>query len=69
MKMRQVILTFVLLAVGAVALFLNSYMENDVVIMKSGAVISVNRTWDSGNAIFYQIGQETFVAKKFEIDY
>ncbi|MGD9349118.1 MAG: hypothetical protein PVF71_05645 [Desulfobacterales bacterium] len=67
--MRQVILTFVLLAVGAVALFLNSYMENDVVIMKSGAVIRVKRTWDSGNAIFYQIGQETFVAKKFEIDY
>jgi serine/threonine protein kinase len=69
MKMRQVILAFLLVAFGAAAVFLNSYMKNDVVIMKSGAVISVNRTWDSGNAIFYQIGRETFVARKFEIDY
>ncbi|MGD9056822.1 MAG: hypothetical protein PVJ41_00350 [Desulfobacterales bacterium] len=69
MKMRQVILAFLVVAVGVAALFLNSYMKNDVVIMKNGTVISVNRTWDSGNAIFYQIGRETFVAKKFEIDY
>jgi len=69
MKMRRVILVFVLVAVGAAALFLNSYMKNDVVIMKGGAVISVSRTWDSGNAIFYQIGRETFVAGKSEIDY
>ena len=69
MKMRQVIIAFLLLAVAGAVLFLNSYMKNDVVVMKNGTVISVNRTWDSGNAIFYQVGPKTFVAEKFEIDY
>jgi serine/threonine protein kinase len=69
MKMRQVILVFLLVAAAGAVVFLNSYMKKDVVVMKSGAVISVNRTWDSGNAIFYQIGSESFVAQKFEIDY
>lgn len=69
MKMRRVILAFLLMMIAVAVLFLNSYMKNDVVAMKSGPVISVSRTWDSGNAIFYQIGSETFVAQKFEIDY
>jgi serine/threonine protein kinase len=67
--MRQVILFFLLVIVAAGALFVNDYLKNNVVVMKSGAVITVYRTWDSGHVIFYQINNETFVANKFEIDY
>ncbi len=69
MKMRQVILFLLLGIGGAGAIFFNGYMEHDVVVMETGAVLSVNRTWDSGNVIFYQIDSDTFVANKDEIDY
>ena len=69
MKMRRAILLFLLALIGAGALFLNDYMENDVVVMKNGTVIIVHRTWDSGNVIFYLIDNETFVANKTEIDH
>ncbi len=67
--MRQVILFILLIIVGVGVLFLNDYLKNDVVVMKNGTVFAVQRTWDSGNAIFYQIDNETFVANKFEIDH
>ena len=67
--MRQLILVLLVVIVGAGFLLLNDYLKNDVVIMKNGTVFTVQRTWDSGNAIFYQINSETFVANKSEIDY
>ena len=69
MKMRQLILLVMLLGICIGALFLNGYMKNDVVVMKNGIVITVQRTWDSGNVIFYQLDSETFVANKYEIDH
>ncbi len=69
MKTRQVILLFLLLMVGVGAFFLNGYMDQEVVVLKNGNVMTVDETWDSGNAIFYEIDNEVFVVNKLQIDH
>jgi hypothetical protein len=68
MKTRQVILLLLLFMVGIGAFYLYGYMDQNLIVLKNGTVMTVAETWESGDVIFYEIEDEVFTADKFEIE-
>lgn len=68
MKTRQVILLLLLFMVGIGAFYLYGYMDQNLIVLKNGTVMTVAETWQSGDVIFYEIEDEVFTADKFEVE-
>ena len=68
MKTRQVILLLLLFMVGIGAFYLYGYMDQNLIVLKNGTVMTVAETWESGDIIFYEIEDEVFIADKFEVE-
>jgi len=68
MKLRHVIIVLFLLIAGTGGFFLKGYMDTDVVILKGGTVIAVDRSWESDGFIYYEIGDELNFFKKTEVE-
>jgi len=68
MKMRHAILLLLLLMFGIGAVYLNGYMDRNVVVLKNGTVITADEIWKSGNVILYKIDDEVFTANKIEVE-
>ncbi len=43
-------------------------MDQNLVVLKNGTVMTVAETWESGDIIFYEIEDEVFIADKFEVE-
>ena len=67
MKKHPTIVLALLLLAGIAAFYLNGYMNRNVVVLNSGTVFFVDRTWDSSDVIFYEVENETFVINKSEV--
>ena len=67
MKKHPTILLALLLLAGIATFYLNGYMNRNVVVLNSGTVFFVDRTWDSSDVIFYEVENETFVINKSEV--
>ena len=68
MKMRQAIILLFLLLAGIGGFFLKGYMDTDVVVLKGGMVITVDRSWESDGFVYYEIGDEVNFFKTIEIE-
>ena len=68
MKMRQAIILLFLLLAGVGGFFLKGYMDTDVVVLKDGTVITVDRSWESDGFVYYEIGDEVNFFKTLEIE-
>jgi len=68
MKMRQTIILLFLLLAGIGGFFLKGYMDTDVVVLKGGMVITVDRSWESDGFVYYEIGDEVNFFKTIEIE-
>lgn len=66
-KGPTIFFALLLLLAGIAAYYLDGYMNRNMVVLKNGTVILVDQTWQSGNAIFYEVEKEVFVASKLEV--
>ena len=68
MKLRQAIFLLFLLIAGIGGFFLKGYMETDVVVLKDGTVITVDRTWESEGFVYYEKEDEVNFFKSYEVE-
>ncbi|MGD9239955.1 MAG: hypothetical protein PVG69_08020 [Desulfobacterales bacterium] len=68
MKMRTAIFLLFLLIAGIGGFFLKGYMDTDVVVLKGGTVITVDRSWESDGFVYYEIEDEVNFFKSLEVE-
>jgi serine/threonine protein kinase len=68
MKIRQAIILLFLLIAGIGGFFLKGYMDTEVVVLKGGTVITVNRSWESDGFVYYEIEDEVNFFKTLEVE-
>ena len=68
MKMRQAILLLFILIAGVCAFFIKGYMDKNVVVLKSGSVITVDETWEDSGLVYYQIDNEVNFFRSFKVE-
>ena len=67
-KWKIGVVCLVVLAVGA-ALLVKDQLNRKVILLQDGKVIPVNRTWDSGNDIFYENDKQTHFVSRADIKF
>ncbi len=67
MKKRPMFLLALLLFGGIAVFYTNGYMDRSVVVLENGTVIFADQIWESGNVIFYEVGNEVVIVNKFEV--
>ena len=67
MKMGKAIFLLFLLIAGIGGLYFKGYMDQSVVELKNGAVITADKTWESDGLIYYKIEDEVDLFKKVEV--
>ena len=67
MEKRPKFLIALLLLVGIAAFYVNGYMGRNSVVLQNGTVIFADRIWDSGNLIFYEVKNESYIVNKREV--
>jgi len=65
-KWKIGVVCLVVLAVGA-AVLVKDQLNRKVILLQDGKVIPVNRTWDSGNDIFYENDKQTHFVSRADI--
>ena len=68
MKLRQAIFILFLLIAGIGGFFIKGYMETDVVVLKDGTVITVDRTWESEGFVYYEKEDEVNFFRSYEVE-
>jgi len=68
MKIRQAIILLFLLIAGIGGFFLKGYMDTEVVVLKGGTVIAVDRSWESDGFVYYEIEDEVNFFKTLEVE-
>ncbi len=67
-KWKIGVVCLVVLAVGA-AVLAKDHLNRKVILLQNGKVIPVNRTWESGNDIFYENDKQTHFISRADIKY
>jgi len=67
-KWKIGVVCLVVLAVGA-AVLAKDHLNRKVILLQNGKVIPVNRTWESGNDIFYENDKQTHFISRADIQY
>jgi len=67
MKMRQAVLLLLILIAGVCAFFIKGYMDKNVIVLKSGSVITADETWESDGLVYYQIENEINFFRNYKV--